>query len=276
MFSIQVNDLCDQKEDTVAGKKRWIFYVPKYLGIVIPIAWAAAGFTIIILTKRSIPVILSYAATIILGLFYSLQPIRFKERGIWGLIVYALAATLIYVLVPWVWFGSSLVLLIFLFVTVFTDKWVQLHFHQIVDYQADLKNQTQTFAVKVGLERTRKTLRMAALFASLSIVLLIIYIIFFLIPETLPKITVTATVTVIVAASGIYARILKKKIKHVSDLVKELPWIYLGLTYLVFCVLPPACFTYLAFKEPLMGILAALSALSLLSISWHSIRYKYS
>ncbi|MBN1221956.1 MAG: UbiA family prenyltransferase [Candidatus Aminicenantes bacterium] len=276
MFSIQVNDLCDQKEDTTAGKKRWIFYVPKSLGIAITMAWAAAGFAIIILTRGSVPVILSYATTILFGLFYSLPPVRFKERGIWGLIVYALAATIIYVLVPWAWFESSLVLLIFLLFTVFTDKWVQLHFHQVVDYQADLKNETQTYAVKKGPEQTRKTLRIASSSASFSMVGLLGYIIFFTQQEALLKMILGASVISVVAASGIYIRMAKKKSKHVSELIRELPWTYLGLTYLVFSVLPPVGFVCLAMKESLMWIIAALSSLSLLGISLHSLKYKYS
>lgn len=276
MFSIQVNDLCDKQSDEAVGKRRWIFHLPLFAGIAISLGLIVAGFAIIILTNGSIQVILAYSTSILFGLFYSLPPVRFKERGIWGLMAYALAATLIYVLVPWVWLGSSLVLLVFLVATVYLDKWVQLNFHQIVDYQADLKNQVQTYAVKVGLEQTRNTLRMAALLASLSMLLLLIYILFFSIPETLPKIALAATVILIVAASSIYTRILKKNTKQASDLVRELPWIYLGLTYLVFCLLPPVVFFYLALKEPLMGVVTALSALSLLGISWHSIRYKYS
>jgi 4-hydroxybenzoate polyprenyltransferase len=276
MFSIQINDICDRKEDDAAGKIRWIGYLPKSIGTIISILLVAVGLTTAFLVSNSWKVILAYSATILLGLFYSLRPVRFKERGGWGLIAYALAATLIYAVVPWMWFESSLVLLIFLFVVVFADKWVQLHFHQVVDYQADLRNRTQTFAVKFGLDRTRKTLRLAAATASLFIMLLIVYSTLFLISETFLQVLAATSVLVILAAAGTYVSILKRKKRHVSDLVKELPWVYLGLTYLAFCILPPIGFTYMAFSEPLMGIIAALSALSLMSISWHSVQYKYS
>jgi hypothetical protein len=275
MFSIQVNDLCDRREDKAVGKERWISHLPLPLGVFISTALAAAGFTIIIFASGSIPVALSYTASILFGLFYSLPPGRFKERGIWGLIVYALAATTIYVLVPWVWFESSLVVLGLLFLTVFLDKWVQVHFHQVVDYQADLKNRTQTYAVKVGLARTRKTLRMASLFASFSMGCLLVYIIFFVMPSTFQKIAILGFGTAIIAGSGLYVRTAKKKAARTSDLARELSWMYLGLTYFVFGVFPPVGFLLLAFKEPLLGIPAALSALSLLGLSWHSIRYKY-
>jgi 4-hydroxybenzoate polyprenyltransferase len=275
MFSIQINDICDKKEDDAAGKMRWIGYLPKYWGMIIAIFLVVAGLTIVILASGSMKVILSYTATLLLGLFYSLRPVRFKERGIWGLFVYALAATIIYVLVPWAWFDSSVILLIFLFVTIMSDKWVQLNFHQIVDYNADLKNGTQTFAVRVGLKRTRSILRWASLFASFSMLSVLVYTAFFVIQKKMPQIIILVISTVTVAASGIYVRIQNNTTKSSSELVKELPWIYLGLTYLLFCMLPPIGFFFLALKEPLMWITTILSASSLLGISLHSISYKY-
>lgn len=275
MFSIQINDICDKKEDVAAGKTRWIGYLPKYMGIAISILLVVAGLTTLILASGSMKVVLSYTATLLLGLLYSLRPVRFKERGIWGLFVYALAATIIYVLVPWTWFDSSPILLIFLFVTVMSDKWVQLNFHQVVDYNADLKNGTQTFAVRVGLKRTRSILRLASLFASFSILSVLAYAAFFVIEEKILQIIILVVSTTTIAASGIYVRIINKTTKNSSDLVKELPWIYLGLAYLIFCVLPPVGFIFLALKEPLMWITAVLSTSSLLGISLHSISYKY-
>ena len=276
MFSIQVNDLSDRGEDDAAGKKRWIFYLPKYMGISIPIVLITAGLAVTILASGSIKVILLYIAAILLGLAYSLRPVRFKEHGLWGLFVYSLAAAIIYVLVPWAWFEASLTLLLCLFIAVFSDKWVQIHFHQIVDCQSDLKNGTQTYAVRAGLERTRKSLRFVSLIASFSIIGLLVYVTLFAKQEIQLKTIILAVSTVVVASSGIYVKISKQKIENESYLVKELSWIYLGLTYLAFCVLPPVGFIFFALKEPLMWILVTLSTLSLLGISWHSFRYRYS
>ena len=103
MFSIQINDLSDRKEDGAAGKKRWILTLPRSMGVFLSILVIAAGIIVIILASGSILVISSYAATILLALAYSLRPLRFKERGISGIIVYAAAATVIYVIVPWTW-----------------------------------------------------------------------------------------------------------------------------------------------------------------------------
>lgn len=276
MFSIQVNDICDKKEDDAVGKTRWIGYLPDYMGIIITTLLAMIGLATVIVANGSIKVVLSYSATILLGLFYSLRPVRFKERGIWGLFVYALSATIIYVLVPWTWFESRLIVLILLFSTVMSDKWVQLNFHQIIDYKADLDSGTQTFAVRMGMIRTRSVLRLALVFASFSMLSLLFYATFFVMQEIVHKIIILVISTAIVAASGIYVRIEKKKTRTPSDLIKELSWIYLGFTYLLFNVLPPVGFIYLALKEPFMWILAVISSMTSLGISLHSVRYKYS
>lgn len=276
MFSLQINDICDRKEDNAEGKKRWINMLPKSIGVLISTIFIAIGFTIVILASGSIKVIAAYTATTLLGLFYSLKPIRFKERGILGIFVYALTATTIYVLVPWTWLNSSLILLFILFIAVMSDKWVQLHFHQIIDYQADYKNGIRTYAVRLGLKRTRSSLQAASFFASLSLVILLIYIVFFMNHVIPLKMIIVAVSTSVVAAAGAYVKNLKKKKRSVTDLVRELPGIYLGLTYLLFYVLPPIGFFFLALKEPLIWVLVILSAFALFGQSFHSIRYKYS
>ena len=268
MFSIQI-------KDDEAGKTRWVHYFPTNIGIVISIVLVTAGLTTVLIASGAIEVVLAYSAAVIVGLFYSLRPVRFKERGIWGLVAYASAATLIYVLVPWTWMGSNLALLVLLIAAVFADKWVQLHFHQVVDYQADLKSYTQTYAVKAGLERTRRTLRVAAWCASLFMVFVLIYMLFYMDLSTIVQAVTACFCILIVVAVGIYTRIMKNRSEHESDLIKELPWIYLGLTYLVFFILPPLGFLYLTRTEPRMAILTAIAVYSLLSTSWHSIRYKY-
>ena len=78
-----------------------------------------------------------------------------------------------------------------------------------------------------------------------------------------------------VAVVGIYIKYLKDNSRHLSDLINELSWLYLGLTYLLFRVLPPIIFTYLAFKEGVIWILVIVSFLSLIGESLLTIRYRY-
>ena len=276
-FSILSNDLCDRREDQAAGKKRWVGFLPGPVGLMITTALMAAGLTTVLLMGGSLRATLVYAGTILLGLFYSLKPLRFKERGIWGLLVYALSATIVFVLVPWTWFPSGPVLLVALLAAVMSDKWIQILFHQVVDHAADLGRATQTYAVRAGLDRARSTLRHASLAASIMM-LGMLGVVFFLASPAAPQLIVVLAITAaVLAASRAYAaRANKNDSPTASILTRELPWLYLGLTYLLFCALPPVLFLFSARREPWLFVPMTLSLLSLLGISWQSSRYRYS
>jgi len=273
-FSIQMNDLSDREEDKAAGKQRWTEHLSYPFSLALAIAFIAVGLGTAAFAGRSPAATLAYMASTLLGLFYSSRPVRFKERGIWGLIVYALSATIIFVVVPWAWFDSSLFMLFFLFCVVFSDKWIQIHFHQIVDYENDREYGTKTFVVQNGLKRAQSTLQLAAFLASFFMASLLLYLLFLSKLATIQQIVLLACTVVILAASGIYAQIIKRTSATSSALVKELPWIYLGLAFLLFAVLPPLGFILLALKNPLMWILVVLSTFSLVGISHRSIRYQ--
>jgi hypothetical protein len=274
-FSILSNDLCDRREDQAAGKKRWIGFLPGPVGLMITSSLLAAGLTTVLLMGGSLRATLVYAGTILLGLFYSLKPLRFKERGIWGLLVYALSATMIFVLVPWTWFPSGPVLLIALLAAVMSDKWVQIHFHQVVDHAADLHRATRTYAVRAGLDRARSTLRHASFVASIMLLGMLGLVLFLASPAAPQLIAVLTIAAAVLAVSRAYAaRANRGDSPTASILTRELPWFYLGLTYLLFCVLPPVLFFYLARREPWLLVPMILSLFSLLGISWQSSRYR--
>ena len=275
MFSIQVNDLCDRKEDEAAGKQRWIFRLPTGAGILITALGAAAGGIVIVVESDSPWVFPAYAASLLIGLFYSLRPVRLKERGILGLAGYALSATIIYVVVPGAWLDGSPLVVSLLFLAVFSDKWVQLHFHQVIDHAADLASGTRTFAVEAGLPSACRSLRGVALFAAFSIGCLLAYIVGVIPGSALQKAAALGLGILVVLASGVYAKAAKRKPGGGSSLIRELPPVYLGLSYLAFCALPPAAFAYLALREPLMWIVTGLSGLSLIRLSWQLFRYQY-
>jgi hypothetical protein len=188
---------------------------------------------------------------------------------------YALSATIIYVVVPGAWLSGSPLVVSLLFLAVFSDKWVQLHFHQVVDHAADLASGTRTFAVKAGLQSARRTLRAAALLAAVSIGCLLAVIAGFSLGSAVKKAAAFGLVIIVVAASGAYAKAAKRRPGGASSLIRELPPVYLGLSYLAFCALPPIALAVLAFREPLLWIVAAMSGLSMIRLSWQLFRYRY-
>jgi len=87
-FSIQVNDLSDRKEDQEAGKKRWVGFLSKPAGVLVAALFLTAGLAVVFLRAGYLPTILAYSATVLLAVAYSSRPLRFKERGILGLLAY--------------------------------------------------------------------------------------------------------------------------------------------------------------------------------------------
>lgn len=267
LSSILINDLTDRDIDRRAGKERWITSLPLPAGIMIPAFLLVSGFFALIKAGGSIPVFASFTATVLLGILYSLKPVRFKERGVWGIFAYSLSATLLHAVVPWTLFRPDLSLLPLLCAVVFGDKLVQILFHQIVDFNSDSTGKVRSFAVIAGRLRADRTLRSVLNIALAADAVLLAYIFFVIRERPLFLWLVGLACLLGVAASGIYVGIISKKRSVSTALTKMLPWTYLGLSYVLFYVLPPLLFFMLALSEPEIWILLTLSTLSLIGTS---------
>jgi hypothetical protein len=274
-FSILVNDLTDKKTDLAAGKSRWIHNLPLPVGYLIASVLLALGLAAVLLWGGSIHTALFYAASALCAFAYSQRPFRFKERGKLGLVIYAVSAILIYVVVPWTWFGAGPRLLPFLAAAVGSDKWVQIHFHQVVDYAADLRTGARTYAVQTGLDRARASLKVAAVIASLCLFAAVVYL-----AAATDRAVIAAVLLGTLAAGMILSGVYAGRMKHrtappASALVRELPWFYLGLTFFVFYVLPVILYAVSALNEPRIWILVAITFLFMAYTSLQSHRYQY-
>jgi hypothetical protein len=273
-FSILVNDLSDREDDRAADKSRWIGLLPTGLGAAVVAAVLAAGFVAVSLGGRP-RALVAYAATALLGMAYSLPPLRCKERGLAGPAVYAFSAAVVYVVLPWAWLGPRPLPVVIALIAVFADKWVQLHFHQVVDHAADLGRGTSTYAVRVGLGRARTTLRVAAWLASAVLAGLVAFILHAASPSLGRFLALLALTAAVLAASRRHAAGCRAAAgAQATALVRELPWGYLGFAYLSFHALPPALFALGAGEERGLWALALLSGLSLAAVSRHSLRFR--
>ena len=273
LSSILINDLTDRKIDRCAGKERWITALPLPGGILIPIFLLASGFLALIKAGSNIAVLGSYTATVILGILYSVKPVRFKERGVWGIVAYSLSAAILHALVPWTLFRPAFLLLPLLFSALIGEKLVQILFHQIVDFDSDSEGKIKSFAVISGRRQADRTLRTILNFALGADAAVLVYIFFETKGHPLFLWLIGLACILGVTASGIYVRIISKKMNTSTELTEMLPWPYLGLSYVLFHLLPPLSFFRLALPEPRMAVLAMLSALSLIGVSINFLYY---
>jgi hypothetical protein len=205
-------------------------------------------------------------------LAYSIPPLRLKERGVAGVLAYGLCCSVSYVGVPWAWLGSGWHLLALLGSAVFMDRWVNLHFHQVLDFEADRRRRCLTYAVRSGLVRTRRTLRWAAYAAFVAMFGVLSFLAFAVRP--FGAIAAAAAGATAVAA-GLYASGARSRSQDGSALVRELPSAYLGMTYALFWIAPPLLLVRLSLLEPAIWTLAGMALLSTILSSAHSVRYQY-
>jgi chlorophyll synthase len=269
--AILCNDVADRRQDAAAGKRRWAGALPAWAAFGAVVAPALLGLALIGAAGGGLRTGIVYAAAVALAFAYSLPPVRMKTRGPWGLVAYSGAACLAYVVMPWAWLGAPGYVLAAACPAVFLDKWVNLHFHQVVDAEGDRATGARTFAVALGPDRARDALAWAARLASAAMV---------------GGVAFSAVVAgpwgwgvggaglFALAAIGVHVARARRRPEHTA-LVRELPWHYLGLTTALFRVVPAVLLLRLALQEAALRGAAALFAILMLIEARHLVGYRY-
>lgn len=273
LSAILVNDLTDREIDRRTGKERWITSIPSPGGMMIPVFLLAFGFFALSQAGGNMPVFASFTLAVFLGIFYSLKPVRFKDRGIWGILAYSLSATILNVIVPWTLFRPAFLLLPLLFTVVFGDKLIQILFHQIADFDSDSEEEVKSFAVASGRDKAERVLRSVLKIALVADAFLLFFILFEMKVQSPFTWLIGLACVLGVVASGLYVKIISQKFGTSTELTVRLPWTYLGISYVLFYILPPLLLCMLALQEDGMWVLAALSTFSLLGVSINFLFY---
>lgn len=270
--NILANDLCDYQIDLEAGKKRWICALRPQVSRAVVVLIFAVGLGIQIM-EGSWPSIFVYAGAMVFGLGYSLKPLHFKVRGAWGILSYSLACALAYAVVPYYWTGPEFIWLAILFPVVLLDKWVNLHFHQVIDYDADLDRGISTLAVHSGKTKARKWLTTVSVLSSIVFVFVFLFVIrqfpleWFVLAFLLGA--------VVLAGSFLIARVSQTRAYEPTSLMQELPWFYLGTTLALFRMLPLILLFRLALQDGRMWIIFGVALVFLGLESLYNLRYRY-
>lgn len=265
--SILVNDITDQPQDAASGKRRWIFALPRPAAIGIVTLLSCLGAIFVLMAGGTTAALLVYIGGIAFGMIYSLPPLRLKERGVLGLYCYSLATVLGYVALPWAWRGGPWWIPLVIGLAVFLDKWTNLHFHQVVDFDADARDGTKTYAIALGKERAGKTLKVVA-FATTLLLIAATALVIFIQPELrveMALMTIAAFIAIGIAVPG----------SKSTSLIRELPWSYLALTFILFRLAPLAVLASAAFRNPHVWPAFALCLAIMAVESFQSYHYRY-
>ena len=155
-----VNSYCDREIDLIAGKVNTLASVSEQYRLILVILIVITSLITILLVYIKQPVILLlFYLAIAIAAFYSLPPVRLKERGIFGLAAAAVAQRTLPVVIVfhalgyWSWTAVVLCLLN----TLTGMRYIIVH--QIKDESADLLAQVQTVATTRGIAFLRRLLR---------------------------------------------------------------------------------------------------------------------
>lgn len=172
-----VNSYCDREIDMVAGKANTLASVSEHYRQILVILIVITSLVTILLVYIKQPVILLlFYLAITIAAFYSLPPVRLKERGIFGLIAAAVAqrtlpvAIVFHALGDWGWPAVVLCVLS----TLIGMRYIIVH--QIQDESADLLAHVQTVATTRGIDFLRQLLKQFVFpleLATLSIALIL-------------------------------------------------------------------------------------------------------
>jgi len=172
-YSYLLNSYSDRKIDSEAGKNFLFNYQNKSILLLI----VSLGFIsfIIPFLFNNINIIILNIFIIFLATFYSLNPIRFKDKGVLGFLVSILTQRLLPLLVLLFIMPVNLVLFIYLSVWSVLLGLIYETSHQIEDYFNDKKTSIKTFVVQVGRENAKLILNFSSIFLLLYIFLPIVY-----------------------------------------------------------------------------------------------------
>ncbi len=147
-FGYVINDFGDLEADRLAGKKKVMQSMKPQTAAVIVWLTAAAGCILMLALSHTPAMCLALAVIYFFGASYSIRPMRFKERGVLGLLVSSTAQRcfpllLLMVLEGWVSPDFWLWMLLSFFVGL---RYILVH--QLLDLENDRKAGVETFSME--------------------------------------------------------------------------------------------------------------------------------
>ena len=155
-FAYFANKYADREEDRLAGKVLIEFNSLAKTSLIL--IFLASGSLIIPLFFGNLEAIFLGIINLLLAISYSFKPIRFKERGITGLLISAIGQrTLVFL------FFSFLVNIVnqftcYLSIWLFLIGLTAIIRHQIVDIKADTIADVETWSSRVGRNKAKRIL----------------------------------------------------------------------------------------------------------------------
>jgi 4-hydroxybenzoate polyprenyltransferase len=172
-YSFTLNSVTDKKEDVASEKDRYHGASENMMRMMVFIILFSTITSSILIwfLYKNLSIIILTSLCLIIGTFYSLRPIRLKERGVLapistGLFMKVLPFLLLVVLIQVYGF-----IIFYLSLWLFLEGFRRGLSHQVKDYRDDVKQNISTLTTKLGLEQgkqIRAAIRLSLFAFSLS------------------------------------------------------------------------------------------------------------
>lgn len=158
-FAYAVNDWADREADLAAGKHRTFASLPEGIVRAIVIALFLAALAVGYRLGRSGLYMSVLSAGLLLGVAYSAPPLRFKGRGIWGVITAPVLGKVIPMCLACIHYRRFAWYLLAVVLSDGLKNSIDILFHQVVDFENDRRSGIRTYPVARGMEPARQLLR---------------------------------------------------------------------------------------------------------------------
>lgn len=197
-----INDTADFSKDRLSGRDDGGPIPLRKHSLIVALTALPAGILLLLAATSELLPRMIAAVTLLIGVEYSLRPLRFKERGIWGVITGAatqrpaLFAIFAAMLGVWNWLGTVLA------VWLFCGGMLGMLGHQILDCHNDRTCGVRTF---VALHGPRSALRLCMAFAAAIGLTVIAPLAFVPAAEALPVVVLLASLSSVYVGKGLRA-----------------------------------------------------------------------
>lgn len=154
-FLFLTNDFFDIDQDIKSGKKKEVqhFDKPDLILIIIALLFFGSLSAALAWKQATLTSTLIFISCYFFAFFYSAPPIRFKERGLWGIVVGSLVLrpACLALLFAGFQIGAFIFDLLLMLVWLEILGLRRIMNHQIEDYQRDIRGGVKTFTTRVGI-----------------------------------------------------------------------------------------------------------------------------
>lgn len=160
LFAFMINDIADREIDEIAGKRRLFGRLSRSTAFFLILVTILGN----IIIGYAVSLSIVYLFVLSIGLFicvaYSVKPFRLKERGIYAIIAAPILGKIIPILLVCILFEKTNWWILILILAESTKNALDILFHQIVDFESDMKAGVSTFVTTQGKETSVRILKM--------------------------------------------------------------------------------------------------------------------